>query len=144
VADEYNYSARVLRVIDGDTLEVEVVKSATVDWGFRMKTEHGFAHKLRVRLHGLNTPETRGPKAKVEGEAGRAATAFVKGWLGANCESDALGHALIRLRSHDGHAIAPGKYHGRWIAEVWNRRGDQSTSLNDALIESGHAERVTY
>jgi endonuclease YncB( thermonuclease family) len=140
--DQYTYSARVLRVIDGDTLEVEVVKSKTIDWGFRVKTEHGFAHKLKVRLYGLNTPETRGPKAKVEGEAGKAATVFVEEWLHTHCASDSEGHSLIRLRSHDGRALAPGKYHGRWIAEVWDRLGVKS--LNEALITSGHAEVVEY
>lgn len=136
--DRFTYSARCTRVIDGDTIEVVLVKHETIDWGFKIKTTHGFEHTLRVRLEGINTPETRGRKAKTEGVAGRAATAYAISWFKENCQVDADGAYLIWLRSHDGKALAPGKYHGRWIAEVWPR-DREGKSLNEALLDTGHA-----
>lgn len=44
---EYKYNAEVVRVVDGDTV------IANVDVGFNM------FKKCNIRLHGINTPETR-------------------------------------------------------------------------------------
>mgnify|MGYP001304981027 FL=1 len=43
----YEYKAKVLRVVDGDTVDV------LIDVGFST------FKKERVRLHGINTPECR-------------------------------------------------------------------------------------
>lgn len=43
----YDYNAKVLRVVDGDTVE------ALIDLGFRTH------HKGMVRLYGIDTPEIR-------------------------------------------------------------------------------------
>ena len=43
----YTYKAKLIRVIDGDTIE------ASVDLGF------GLRYQMLIRLHGINTPETR-------------------------------------------------------------------------------------
>lgn len=61
----YTYRATVLRVIDGDTLDV------TVDLGFRVH------HQIRVRLAGINCPELKTPD-------GQRAKQFVENWLAAN------------------------------------------------------------
>ena len=45
----YEYNAEVLRVVDGDTIDV------LIDVGFST------FKKERVRLHGINTPECRTP-----------------------------------------------------------------------------------
>lgn len=137
----FEFGAKVLRVIDGDTLVVEVSKEEQIDWGFSIKTKHSFVHKLKIRLHGLNTPETRGPKAKVEKEAGLAATAYVRDWLDLNCAQDRHGAYYVILRSHDARRLAPGKYHDRWIAEITSLTG---LSLNKDLVLSGHAVEVEY
>lgn len=128
----YTYRARVERVVDGDTLDL------FVDLGFRIWA------KLRVRLHGVNTPETYGVKKEsVEYKAGKAATEFVEEWLGVADipEEDTGARAEIVIRSHDGTALGTGKY-GRWLAVV--SREDDDLSLNDALLENGHAEPVDY
>ena len=44
----YEYQAKLLKVIDGDTIDV------TLDLGFSVKL-----HKQRVRLAGIDTPESR-------------------------------------------------------------------------------------
>jgi micrococcal nuclease len=46
----YRYMAKILRVIDGDTVEAEV------DLGFRIYSRH------QIRLNGINTPERGQPK----------------------------------------------------------------------------------
>lgn len=57
----FQYAATVLRVIDGDTIDVKV------DLGFRVLFE------TQVRFKGLNAPETRGPSR----EAGLKTKAYV-------------------------------------------------------------------
>ena len=54
----YEYKAKVHRIIDGDTVDV------TIDLGFEMTT------KQRIRLYGIDTPETRTRdlKEKARGE----------------------------------------------------------------------------
>lgn len=117
----FEYRAKVLRVVDGDTLEVEV------DLGF-----HCFFRDT-VRLYGVNTPETHGPKAKTEKVAGDAAVAFTQEWVNKN--------SMVMLRSHDAKAVGQEKY-GRWLAVVSPAFG--GTSLNDELIAAGHAVPLTY
>ena len=44
----YEYSCKIVRVVDGDTVDVDI------DLGFGM-----WMHKERIRLHGIDTPESR-------------------------------------------------------------------------------------
>jgi micrococcal nuclease len=55
----YTYKARLIRVIDGDTVDAEI------DLGF------GVYMKQRVRLYGINTPDSRS-KEQQEREQGLA------------------------------------------------------------------------
>lgn len=59
------YDCVVVRVVDGDTLDV------TVDLGF------GISTKQRVRLKGVDAPETFRPSCESEREHGKAAKQFV-------------------------------------------------------------------
>lgn len=89
----WTYRARVIRVIDGDTLDLEV------DLGFRVY------HQVRVRLADVDAPEPRGD----ERERGLEAKAFVEEWA-----------ELLRHGSEWPLRIATakvGKY-GRWLASV--------------------------
>ena len=43
----YTYNCEITRVVDGDTCDI------TLDLGFNIM------HKARVRLHGINAPESR-------------------------------------------------------------------------------------
>ena len=44
----YEYIFKIVRVVDGDTVDVDI------DLGFGM-----WMHKERIRLHGIDTPESR-------------------------------------------------------------------------------------
>lgn len=107
-ADNYVRSARLIRVIDGDTLRVEI------DQGSRQRFE------CDLRLRHVDTPEKRGP----ESPAGRFVHGQVIRWL-----SERMAFPLA-VKTHKWQA---GKF-GRYLAEVWC--GDEC--LNDWLIDSGY------
>lgn len=139
----YTYSAEVLRVIDGDTLDLRI------DLGFRITT------KQRVRLFGINTPEIHGVKKESEEyERGMAAQSGVHEWLQHNAIWMMAGEgdiATIIIKSHDGKPLGQGKY-GRWLVEVfaptsgdqYEPANDTQPSLNDWLVDNDLAERKTY
>lgn len=62
----YEYKCKILRVVDGDTVDVDI------DLGFGV-----WLRKERVRMMGIDTPESR-TRDKVEKKFGLAAKAFVK------------------------------------------------------------------
>jgi micrococcal nuclease len=111
--------ADVLRVIDGDTMEVKVYL-----W-------HGLTLEDQVRLLGPNTPELR-PKnmtkeqAEKEKAAALAAKAFTENWLKA---AAVQGHVVIASCGRDAF--------GRSLGDISDLKGD---SLTDALLKSGHAK----
>jgi hypothetical protein len=141
--DPWEYSAQITRVIDGDTVECHITKSKTIDFGFRFKQQVTGEFDMRLRLIGLDTPEISGVKHDSEEyAAGIEAKEFVITWLDKHCSKSADGHWQVLLKTHDGKRLDahPGKYHGRWLAEVWTRAiGDEvPLSLNEALKAAGH------
>jgi micrococcal nuclease len=114
--------ADAVRVIDGDTVEV------------RARIWPGRYVETRVRLRGVDTPETRRPDCEAERAAGRQATAFTEDWLAASAfvhgEAASTGSAAVRVSLHD---IDLGSFAGRVVAYI--RRGD-GADLSQALIEA--------
>ena len=109
----FHYRSRVTRVVDGDTIDVEL------DLGFNIKLSE------RVRFVGVNAPESR-TRDLEEKERGLAAKDFVGRWL-----LEHAGMNPIIQTSLDGR----GKF-GRVLGRVLNQEG---VCLNDVLIEAGHA-----
>jgi len=105
------YNAKVLRVIDGDTVQVEVAI-----WpGLRQVT--------KLRLAGVNAPEKRGRKiADCEKRAGRAATTFTRDFL--------QGARTVTVSG-----VRPGKYAGRMLGSI----RVNGKSLERALLDASHA-----
>ena len=62
----YEYKSKILRVVDGDTVDVDI------DLGFGV-----WMHKERVRIMGIDTPESR-TRDKVEKKFGLASKARLK------------------------------------------------------------------
>lgn len=108
----YNYKAEVLRVVDGDTIDVRV------SLGFDTYT------KKRVRLYGIDTPETR-TKDLEEKERGFDAKERLIEILNENNNE-------ILIRSH-----GIGKY-GRCLGEIFVETLG-TTSVQQILINEGHA-----
>lgn len=109
----YQYACEVLRVVDGDTIDV------MIDQGF------GNFTKKRIRLYGLNAPESR-TRDKAEKKRGLAAKKFVQDWV----DADDLFHVQT---FKDGR----GKY-GR-ILGILKRPFSREWSLNRRLLSAGHA-----
>ena len=65
----YEYRCKITRIVDGDTMDIDI------DLGFGV-----WLHKERVRIYGIDTPESR-TRDKVEKKYGLAAKAFAKSFL---------------------------------------------------------------
>lgn len=115
----YNYKALVVRVVDGDTIDV------VIDLGFKITTNQ------RIRLKGINTPETYNVKKDSdEYRKGMQAKEFVAARLNENANV-----ATIDTDKYTG------KY-GRYIGTIW--LADNPLSLNDELVEKGFAVAAIY
>ena len=108
----YEYKAKLIRVIDGDTVDFDI------DLGF---DSHLYA---RVRLLGINTPETYGVK--------KATEEYVTGMQAKNFVVDFLSGKEILIKTEKDKT---GKY-GRYLATVYV----DGVSLNQKLLDEGLAE----
>tara|TARA_R100000734_G_C3314352_1_gene105913 strand:+ start:253 stop:594 length:342 start_codon:yes stop_codon:yes gene_type:complete len=107
----FEYYATVLKVVDGDTIDV------MVDLGM------GVHRKERLRFSRINAWETRG-EHKEKGKLAKARVA----------ELIPVGDKVLIKTQKD----KKGKY-GRYIAEIFILDGILSTNLNDLLLNEGHA-----
>jgi micrococcal nuclease len=117
MSDRFWYGAEVLNVVDGDTVDLRI------DLGFDIH------HKIRVRLYGVNTPESR-TSNKEEKVLGLKAKQFTKDWLS--------GHKWVFVNT------IPDKNdkYGRILARIYSSQdiADPLTAcLNTDIIQSGFA-----
>ncbi len=114
----FQYKAKVMRIVDGDTLWVEV------DLGFFLR------QSMYLRLYGLNTPEIRGP----EREQGLKAKDFVVTALPVD--------STVVIKTYKTE-----KY-GRFLADLYYLPGStdpeeillRGTWLNQELLDKGLAK----
>ena len=106
--DAFVYQAELDRVVDGDTVDV------ILDLGFDVKL-----HKQRVRLHGIDTPESR-TRNLAEKKLGLAAKERLK----------ELCVGTFKVKS-----LGKGKY-GRILGIPYTEDGQDICQL---LIDEGHA-----
>ena len=116
----YEYQCKIVRVVDGDTTDVDI------DLGFGV-----WMKKQRIRFYGVDTPESR-TRDKEEKVYGLAAKYFVESYLPKGSRQ------VLRTRK-DG----VGKY-GRILGEfvVFDGFGDRETTINQLLIDTNNA--VSY
>lgn len=113
----YVYNVEILRILDGDTFECEV------DLGFST------FKKTKVRLLGVDTPETYRPSNEAEKYHGEQATEFAKNWFD--------GYEIL-LRSEKAGSF-------RWLGHFYRVMPDgKYESLTDALIKAGFEKRDSY
>ena len=110
--EKYNYSAKLDRVVDGDTCD------GLIDLGFNTYV------KKRIRFYGVDKWESR-TRNKEEKKKGLLAKAFTKDLL----ENSDKGKFTIKS-----HGV--GKY-GRVLGELFVKGYDQS--VNELLKINGHA-----
>jgi|TARA_Y100000310_G_scaffold71645_1_gene67532 micrococcal nuclease len=103
------YKAKILRVVDGDTVDVDI------DLGFGLTS-----NKKRIRLLGIDTPEKR-TRDLTEKYYGKLATAFLESHLEVGKK--------YKLRTSK-----PDKY-GRILGEFFIK----DTNINQLLVEENHA-----
>lgn len=113
----YDYKARVLKVVDGDTLHVEI------DLGMDVR------HRTTVRLYGINAPEMGAP-------GGIDARIFVADWMLANAHDSGNGEDWVRLTTIKDKR----EKYGRYLANVYPWQVGDGLSLNDSLLDLGHAQ----
>ncbi len=107
----YEYKCKVTRVVDGDTVDIDI------DLGFGV-----WLHKERVRIYGIDTPESR-TRDKVEKRFGLLAKEFVKGFVKGSS-------VILRTQKYD----AKGKF-GRILGDIVV----DDKSLSETMIQEHHA-----
>ena len=113
------YDVTVLKVVDGDTVDVDI----DLGFGVCLKDE-------RVRIMGIDTPESR-TRDKVEDLFGEAAKARLK-------ELMKDGGKLITTEDRKGEDMKGkfGRILGDFYVERWEGKKERVT---DILVEEGHA-----
>lgn len=115
----YAYYATLEKVVDGDTLELNI------DLGFKVFV------KVRVRLLGVDTPEIYGVKKESEEyQKGMLASQFTKDWFAA------LGSKGFLVKTEKDKQ----EKYGRWLATITSLDG--SKILNEDLLASGNAVQL--
>jgi len=115
--NRFFYSAEVKRVVDGDTFD------CVIDLGFDVLI------KARVRLYGINTPESR-TKDAAEKQMGLKAKAFTTDWLDR--------HKTVYIKT----VLDKNEKYGRVLANVYSspQIEEKTTAcLNDDIIGAGYA-----
>jgi micrococcal nuclease len=109
---EYKYNVKIKKVVDGDTVDVDI------DLGFGV-----WLHKERVRIMGIDTPESR-TRDKVEKLFGLASKQKLKDLLPLSSMQ------VLVVEEYD----AKGKF-GRILGDF----EIEDKKVTDILIEEGHA-----
>ena len=111
----YEYSAEVLRVVDGDTVDV------LIDCGFST------FRKERVRLYGIDAYESR-TRDKEEKKLGLAAKARLQELIKNTAKKVIIKTELDKK----------GKY-GRILGIIWDE--NKKKNFNNMLVSEGHAKK---
>ena len=109
----YEYKCKLIKVVDGDTVDVDIV----LGFGVWMR-------KQRIRLYGIDTPESR-TRDLEEKKYGLAAKMFLTKWTNSG--------DLTLKTFKDG----KGKF-GRILGEIWY---GEEHNVNQLLVDNHHAVR---
>ena len=111
----YEYRCKVVKIIDGDTVDVDI------DLGFGV-----WLLKERIRVFGIDTPESR-TRDLEEKKYGLAAKEYLTGML------DDDGGIILKT-----HKDKTGKF-GRILGELWRTTNYADQSINNYMIDKHHA-----
>ena len=117
----YTYNCKILNVVDGDTVDIEI------DLGFTVRIRE------RIRLIGLDTPEVFGKAAE---PAGQVSSQFTKDWIAKRQEMPGrFVYESIKYNAKD-------KY-GRSLGVIsWFNYSNKKETLNEDLLSSGQAKKL--
>ena len=116
----YEYNCTIARVVDGDTVDIDI----DLGFGLWVKGE-------RVRIHGIDTPESR-TRDKVEKKFGLAAKKFVQEMLPKGSKQ-----TLVTEKSGDDSKGKFGRILGKF--RVYDSKSDSWRFMGDIMIDVGHA-----
>ena len=115
----FEYSCKIVRVVDGDTVDVDI------DLGFDL-----WLKKQRIRLYGVDTPESR-TRDLVEKKYGFAAKDFVEKYLPVDSKQ------TLRTRLDDRGKF--GRILGEFVLTTQWEGKDIPTTINEQLVKHRHA-----
>ena len=110
----YEYSCRIVRVVDGDTVDIDI------DLGFDV-----WLKKQRIRLYGVDTPESR-TRDLEEKKYGLAAKKFVENHLPVGSKQ------TLRTRLDDRGKF--GRILGEFVLTTQWEGKDIPTTINEQLV----------
>ena len=113
----YEYRCKITRVVDGDTVDVDI------DLGFGV-----WLHKERVRLHGIDTPESR-TRDLEEKKYGLLAKEQIKSFMPVGSMQ-----TLVTMKDKAGKF---GRILGKF--KIHDGKEDRETTLNEWMIENHYA-----
>ena len=113
----YTYKCTVLRILDGDTIDVDI------DLGFGV-----WLHKERVRLHGIDTPESR-TRDLEEKKYGLLAKEQIKSFMPVGSMQ-----TLVTMKDKAGKF---GRILGKFL--IYDKKTDAQMSINDWMVREHHA-----
>ena len=116
-ASVYEYKCKIVRVVDGDTVDVDI------DLGFGV-----WMHKERIRLHGIDTPESR-TRDLEEKKYGLLAKEQIRVFL-----PEGSMQTLVTVRDKAGKF---GRILGKF--KIFDSKNDCETTINDWMIQEHHA-----
>lgn len=115
----YDYPAKILAVVDGDTLDI--VRDAGCD----------ILQPMRIRFSKINAPETSTPEGKV-----------AKSWLTKLLTNPDGSYKDIYVFTEKDKKEKYGRYLGEfWI---WGEDVKSIPSVNDRMVSQGYAEYKNY
>ena len=113
----YEYKCKIVRVVDGDTVDVDI------DLGFGV-----WMHKERIRLHGIDTPESR-TRDLEEKKYGLLAKEQIRFFL-----PEGSMQTLVTVRDKAGKF---GRILGKF--KIFDSKNDCETTINDWMNQEHHA-----
>ena len=113
----YEYRCKILRIVDGDTVDVDI------DLGFGV-----WMHRERVRIMGIDTPESR-TRYLTEKKFGLAAKEFVRFLM-------PVGSSQIIITHKD----KTGKF-GRILGDfkIWDKDKEDYVTFTTVMLDNHHA-----
>ena len=113
----YEYRCKILRVVDGDTVDVDI------DMGFGI-----WLHKERIRLYGIDTPESR-TKDLEEKKYGLLAKEQIKSFMPIGSMQ-----TLVTVKDKIGKF---GRILGKFL--IYDKKTDNQMTINDWMIREHYA-----
>jgi len=113
----YEYRCKVTRVVDGDTVDVDI------DLGFGV-----WMHKERIRLHGIDTPESR-TRDLEEKKYGLLAKQQIESFMPRGSMQ-----TLVTVKDKAGKF---GRILGKFL--IYDKKTDRQMTINDWMVREHHA-----